>query len=753
MKLETLCLACMDSDEVDVTCPKCGRPAEWKADSALHLPPGVKLREQYLIGRALGHGGFGITYLGWDTDLARKTAIKEYMPNGVAGRASGATAVTPFSANTQTEFDWGLEKFMDEARVLARFHNHSGIVSVITFFRANGTAYLVMEYLDGTTFEDFLKRRSGRITWETAMRVINPILDALSAVHAEGILHRDISPDNIYLTRTGQVKLIDFGAARNALGQKSRNLSIILKEGYAPEEQYRTSGMQGPWTDVYAVGATLYHALTGRIPAPALDRQAEAAEGKDPLTPPTELGVPLTPESEAALMKALAIRAQDRFQSVQDFKLALTGFVEPAPTRPLYPEDPRMAEIGIQSIPGPISGTPLPPSGFANPALGHPSYQPPHPSYQPPYQTGMQQAQPYAPPISGIGVRPPSGQMGLQPGPVTMLPPPPQVIEVQRPFNWLWVAVLAVAGIAGFAVYKSQFSGPNGDDQQKQQQASDKDKQAGPKGDNSTDKKTGPTNEDQQKQQGENKQQPGPTDNRQKQTSNNQQQSSKDQQKTPANNQQQPSNNQQQASKDQQRGPQPQQQQPPQPQSQTPPDYSTPSQRTPSADYMTLTNQAKQAMRQGNTQNAIEQLQQAIAMSPETPRAYDMLGFAYLYFAGDPLQAEQAYRNSLRRGGGATFRLVHDHNGTFASYCDSVLQITSGKVTITSQAHVLTVMKSDVHDVKNNKLPGIIPGIRHNMAVINAKSFHFKAGGRTYNLAPTSRVKDQEREMIERLLQ
>jgi len=752
MKLETLCLGCMDSDEVDVNCPKCGRAAEWKPESALHLPPGIKLRDQYLIGRALGHGGFGITYLGWDTDLARKTAIKEYMPNGVAGRASGATAVTPFSANTQIEFEWGLEKFMDEARVLARFHNHPGIVSVITFFRANGTAYLVMEFLDGTTFEDFLKRRSGRITWETAMRVINPILDALSAVHAEGILHRDISPDNIYLTRTGQVKLIDFGAARNALGQKSRNLSIILKEGYAPEEQYRTSGMQGPWTDVYAVGATLYHALTGRIPPPALDRQAEATDGKDPLVPPTQMGVALSPEAEAALMKSLAIRAQDRFQSVQDFKLGLAGFVEPAPTRPIYPEDPRMAEItGLQPIPA--SGTPPPPPGYAMPTSGHPSYQPqppsyqpPYPSGQPPYQTGLQQA--FTPPISG-GPIPPSGhRMGFQAPPATILPPPPQIIEVQRPFNWLWVAILVAVSAVGFAVYKNQGPGtdktPIGDDQKQQ---NDK------KGDNtSNDKKTGLPNQEQ-------KQQP-PVDNKQQQQQQQQQKpvdNTTQKQQPPDNRQQQQrppvDNNQQQQ---QQRPVDNNQQRPPvDNQQQRPPvdNNQQSSPRTPSSDYMSLTTQAQQAMGQGNAQGSIQLLQQAIAMSPDTPRAYDMLGFSYLYLAGDPAQAEQAYRNSIRHGGGATFRLAHDHNGTFANYCNAVLQISVDKVTLTSQAHVFTIAKGEIREVKNNRMPGFIPGIRNNLALVNAKSFHIKAGNKTYNLAPTSRVKDQEREIIQRLLQ
>jgi serine/threonine protein kinase len=344
MNPATLCMSCMADDSGDPVCPKCGRPFDLEAKNSLQLKPRTMLRDQYLIGRALGHGGFGITYLAWDIGLESRLAVKEYMPNGVAGRSAGATKVLAFSDQTKQEFDWGLDRFLEEARVLKKFSGHPGIVSVDTIFRDNGTAYLVMEYLDGVTFEEFLHRRGGKITFETTLRVMLPVIDALSAVHAEGILHRDISPDNIHLTRNGKVKLIDFGAARNALGQKSRNLSIILKEGYAPEEQYRASGVQGPCTDVYATAATMYHAITGRSPQPALDRQAE-----DKVQRPSDVGVEIEPLAQAALVKALAIRAIDRFQSMEDFKSALTGRVQvleqgasPPPPPPLLPPPARV---------------------------------------------------------------------------------------------------------------------------------------------------------------------------------------------------------------------------------------------------------------------------------------------------------------------------------------------------------------------------------------------------------------------------
>jgi len=312
----------MENDSGLPECPTCGRPFDLPPRSPLQLKPRTLLHEQYLIGRALGDGGFGITYLAWDVGLESRLAIKEYLPNGVAGRGSGESKVVPYTEQTKPEFEWGLDRFLEEARMLKKFSSHPGIVAVDTVFRDNGTAYLVMEFLDGVTFEEFLGRRGGRITFETAMRVVLPSMDALAAVHAEGILHRDISPDNIFLTRSGKVKLIDFGAARNALSQKGRNLSIILKEGYAPEEQYRASGVQGPWTDVYAMAATLYHSITGKIPQASLDRQAQ-----DQVQWPSQLQIEIEPRAEAALMKALSIKARERFQSMEDFKAALTGGV------------------------------------------------------------------------------------------------------------------------------------------------------------------------------------------------------------------------------------------------------------------------------------------------------------------------------------------------------------------------------------------------------------------------------------------
>ena len=203
--------------------------------------------------------------------------------------------------------------------MLARFINHQGIVGVRNFFKENGTAYLVMDYVEGRSLKEYLAENEDRLPWDKAVRIMIPVLDALRAVHqeidtdGEPMLHRDIAPDNIYITNDGRVELLDFGAARYASGELSRSLSVVLKEGYAPEEQYRRKGKQGPWTDVYSCGATLYRMITGELPDNALDRLED-----DELRAPSELGIEIPHVSEEALMLALEVRRRDRMQSVEE---------------------------------------------------------------------------------------------------------------------------------------------------------------------------------------------------------------------------------------------------------------------------------------------------------------------------------------------------------------------------------------------------------------------------------------------------
>ncbi|MBK1646911.1 hypothetical protein CKO25_20245 [Thiocapsa imhoffii] len=329
-------------------CPHCGwQPNVDNPPPALAL--GTLLDGRYRIGRVLGHGGFGITYLAWDENLQLRLAIKEYLPRDCASRAPDGVSLAIYSGQAGEQFAYGLDRFLEEARALARFDQHPGIVTVKSFFRAHGTGYCVMDYVEGLTLKQYLERQpGGRIPVEQAWRLLQPVMDALRAVHKEGLLHRDLSPDNIYITREGRVKLLDFGAARFAAGEHSRSLSIILKPGYAPEEQYRTRGKQGPWTDVYGLAATLYRAITGTVPPEALDRLDE-----DELVAPSQLGIVISSDQERVLLKALAVRAAARYPTMHGMQEAW-GAVERAQEKP------------VASAPRPES--PKPPPVFAAPA-------------------------------------------------------------------------------------------------------------------------------------------------------------------------------------------------------------------------------------------------------------------------------------------------------------------------------------------------------------------------------------------------
>lgn len=321
MDVNRLCLGCMSDKGEAAICPFCGWQEGIVTGSGQQLEPGTILRGKYLLGRVLGQGGFGITYLAWDLDLNLKLAIKEYLPRDFATRASGNTEVTAYtSADSQAFFDEGREKFLEEARTLASFEDHPNIVSIRDFFRENSTAYFVMNYIEGQTFKEYIQSKGGRLEYEDALQVMMPVFDALQVIHQTGILHRDISPDNIFITGKGLVKILDFGAARHAMGEHSKSLSVILKPGYAPEEQYRSKGSQGPWTDEYAAAATFYRALTGAVPPDALDRMAQ-----DTMQPPSQSGCKIPPAAEAALMKALSIRAEDRFPDIREFQNALAA--------------------------------------------------------------------------------------------------------------------------------------------------------------------------------------------------------------------------------------------------------------------------------------------------------------------------------------------------------------------------------------------------------------------------------------------
>ncbi len=314
----TRCSSCFAAKDKEGTCAYCGYDEQTKEVYPNALAPGTVLNRQYLIGKVLGQGGFGITYLGLDLHLDIKVAIKEYYPDGLVTRGTASTQLTIYSGEKEQYFQYGADRFLEEAKILGKLQNTPNIVPVKAFFKENNTAYLVMDYIEGISFKQYLKKMNGKILYADAILLLAPIMEALEEVHKTGLLHRDISPDNIYITHKGESKLLDFGAARYTLGEHSKSLSVILKPGYAPEEQYRTKGKQGPWTDVYALAATLYNAITGQLPPDALDRL-----DLDEIKRPSELGVLIPRQSEAALMKALAVRASTRYQTVDEFRKGL----------------------------------------------------------------------------------------------------------------------------------------------------------------------------------------------------------------------------------------------------------------------------------------------------------------------------------------------------------------------------------------------------------------------------------------------
>lgn len=282
----------------------------------LALPQGTILAGQYIIDCVLGQGGFGITYRATDHRTGQKVAVKEFYPEALATRTR--TMVTAFSGEKGENFAYGKSSFLQEAETLAEFIGNENIVKVHSYFEENGTAYFVMDFIEGISFDRYIREHGGRVSYEEAERILLPVMEALMAVHSKGIVHRDVTPDNIYITGDGTVKLLDFGAARYSLGDKSQSLDVVLKHGFAPKEQYTRHGKQGPFTDVYTVGASFYFAITGRRPPDSIDRLEE-----DDLIPPSSLGVVIPPVKEDVILRAMSVQASERFQTMGEFRQAL----------------------------------------------------------------------------------------------------------------------------------------------------------------------------------------------------------------------------------------------------------------------------------------------------------------------------------------------------------------------------------------------------------------------------------------------
>ncbi len=319
------CFYCMEqyNEEDYVICPFCGNDIGDLPSESFSLAAGSVLKDRYILGRVLGNGGFGITYIGYDKSLQRKIAVKEYFPTECASRQSGAVNVEPYGGERGERYAAGLESFTAEARRLANLTSIEGVVDVYDVFKENNTAYIVMEYLSGETVKEMLNRRK-YLGFGTTMNIIVPVLQSLSKVHKEGLIHRDISPENIMRTNQGKIMLIDFGAARRNSLSVSKSLSVILKPGYAPIEQYDNKLDQASWTDVYATAATMYKMLTGVTPDNSNSRLLQ-----DTLVPVSELNENLPKELDPILRRALAVKPEDRTQTAQEFLNELLTIKDP----------------------------------------------------------------------------------------------------------------------------------------------------------------------------------------------------------------------------------------------------------------------------------------------------------------------------------------------------------------------------------------------------------------------------------------
>ena len=287
------------------------------------LRKGTRLIGRYTIEGVLGQGGFGITYLGIDELHEKKVAIKEFFPQGIVTRnIEYQDTVTVTFVGEKDNYEKGKERFLKEARTMAKFSKDEGIVKALDFFEINNTAYIVMEYLEGVTLKQYL-RENKRIDAEDLVELLVPLIESLDEIHSQGLIHRDISPDNIMVLPDGRIKLMDFGAARDYTEFGEKSLSIVLKPGYAPPEQYQTHGVQGPWTDIYALCATMYKCITGENPPDAIERVMD-----DHLKKISAFGIPVLPQIEEAIIKGMSVAANDRYQNVGDFCEDLYGGYE-----------------------------------------------------------------------------------------------------------------------------------------------------------------------------------------------------------------------------------------------------------------------------------------------------------------------------------------------------------------------------------------------------------------------------------------
>lgn len=311
------CLNCFRIMEAEqMLCGNCQylQPSKY---NPTYIRPPYRI-QQYILGRVLGHGGFAITYLAYDRSLGTRVAIKEYFPAEFANRAPDGENVIPYEGERETLFQLGKDKFIAEARLLATLRNPN-IIRIRQFIENANTAYFIMEYLEGNTLKEYIMKKGGQLSWEETKALLLPILGALEEVHSKQCYHRDIKPENIYISQNKTPILLDFGAARQHMSGATTNLLAFVTPGFAPAEQYSSNGIQGPWTDIYSLAATMYYALMGETPPVPQDR----AMGECELIRPSEKGVDIPPREEEWLLKGLEVKWSNRPETVSQWRMML----------------------------------------------------------------------------------------------------------------------------------------------------------------------------------------------------------------------------------------------------------------------------------------------------------------------------------------------------------------------------------------------------------------------------------------------
>ena len=349
------CFQCMNEmPEGGHICSHCGYDQRTVPREVYHLQPGTVLHQKYQIGVVIGFGGFGIVYKAWDLALNRVVAVKEYYPTMYLKRDPGMTQVILFDKKNEEAFLKGKEEFLTEARNIAKYNSHPNIVHVYDFFEENGTAYFVMEYLDGKTLKQYMreaKQQGQVIALDSAIMVTRSVLSALSAAHKDKIIHRDIKPGNVFILNDGTVKLFDFGAARFADEDQEQTRTIIITPGYAPPEQYQKKSKQGPYTDIYAVGAMFYEMVTNVKLEESINRKVV-----DEVRNPNEWNSSIPLPINNAIMRALAIQPEIRFKTVEEFDAAIVSKKETRDAKSELKHRKRIRNLKVAAIALVIAG-------------------------------------------------------------------------------------------------------------------------------------------------------------------------------------------------------------------------------------------------------------------------------------------------------------------------------------------------------------------------------------------------------------